>query len=222
MRSYKPNKNIRFFKASTKYSEINWNDFNTVIDAFYDRIYNWYIEPVKELEKLSGHYAFPLMTSACLLIDCLSQYVNGSNESKKNQFINYAENNIPGFNNIFMTPIDYYFNNRITNIDNPAKVLYYAFRCGILHEARICLFGGITKFSSNELYKYYPSGYAYYDDGSDCPFIHIDPYNLINHVEQLLKNYCDRLKNNKTSDNILRINFKKKFKLSFGIEIGNE
>jgi hypothetical protein len=63
MRSYKPNKNVRFFKSNTKYSDINWNDFNTVVDAFYDRIYNWYIEPVKELNKLSEHFAFPIMTT---------------------------------------------------------------------------------------------------------------------------------------------------------------
>jgi hypothetical protein len=141
----------------------------------------------------------------------LSQYNDGLNESNRNNFIYFAESNIPCFNTAFSNSIDYYYDDRHIIIDNTAKVLYYAFRCGILHEARISLFGGIAKLSENEIYKYYPTGRAYYDDGSDCPFVHIDPYNLICQVHKLLINYCDRLKRNDQSDDDLRTKFKNSF-----------
>ena len=78
---YNPVKENRWFRAEKKYSDIKWGDFKEVVAEFTGRIEDWYIKPAETLQKASGHYSFAIMALNCLLIDALSQYYFGAQQS---------------------------------------------------------------------------------------------------------------------------------------------
>ena len=74
----------RYFDRDRRYSEINWVNLAAVVEAFEKRISNWYIEPARKLAE-NGHFAFTVMAINCLIIDMLSQYTVGADESSRKQ-----------------------------------------------------------------------------------------------------------------------------------------
>src|SRR5690349_8915463 len=106
---YNPVKENRWFRAEKKYSDIKWGDFKEVVAEFTGRIQDWYIKPAETLQNASGHYSFAVMALNCLLIDALSQYyygaqqspteaLNGCNkpcESSRSKFMDFVKARIP-------------------------------------------------------------------------------------------------------------------------------
>ncbi len=48
---YHPVQENRFFAVDIKYEEVDWNDFQAVIQAFQQQIEYWYVLPGLELKK---------------------------------------------------------------------------------------------------------------------------------------------------------------------------
>ena len=70
----------RYFSKEVRYSQVDWSSLDQIVDAFRQRILDWYAEPAAELPK-NGHFAFAVMAFNCLLIDTLSQFVGGKHSS---------------------------------------------------------------------------------------------------------------------------------------------
>lgn len=104
--------------------------------------------------------------------------------------------------------------------NNYAEVIYTGFRCGILHQAHVELYGGIT--GQKQAISYHKKGLTTYDDGSACPTVVIHPKLLFKRVKDEFEDYLVRLLDPDPKWQMLRDNFKKKFLSSYGINIGHE
>jgi hypothetical protein len=215
---YKPEKSVRFFNATTKYDQIDWSKLDSIVDAFSQRIHDWYIEPAKALESASGHHAFAIMAINRLLIDSLSQYWKGDLSSDGNTFKDFIRSELAGkYATNLATKIQHDDHKAKRTLSDVADVLWHGFRCGILHQAHIPLYGTITPGGNAVEEK--ASGFSYYADGTDCPTVNVVPAALLDAITTYFNAYIGKLKNRSPAYDNLRKCFQKKASDSFGIDI---
>ncbi|MDA0832903.1 MAG: hypothetical protein O2931_01680 [Planctomycetota bacterium] len=215
---YEPVKANRYFTKTDLYSAIDWSDFNVVVTAFEERINNWYLEPATELANATGHYAFSIMAINCLLIDTFSQFAAGQLSSSASTFKSFVSKNLPNFNATLTATISHDDHSRKITLSTVADVVYHGFRCGILHQAHIPLYGGIVPGGApfNEM----ASGQTIYSaDGSACPTVSINPLQMLDDLKTYFADYICNLKNTAPQFDTLRNNFRLKFTDSFGISV---
>ena len=219
---YTPVQNARAFRRMTRYDQINWNDFTAVVDAFHGRIDDWYILPTKELinHKDGGHYAFAVMALNCLLIDTMSQFYYGLLTSSGKKFKDFVRDRIPKLAGNLPTQINQPVSPHNHNGDPLStyeEVLYTGFRCGILHQAHVPLYGVLSGVPTP--FAFQNNGTTQYAAGPDCPSVICHPRKVFEEVETALLQYLDDLLNPDPKFNGLRQHFKTKFEDSFGVTI---
>lgn len=230
---YTPVQNARAFRREKPYDKIDWNNFREVLNEFHGRLDDWYIMPAKELGK-NGHFAFPVMAMDCLLIDTLSQYYygndpsptekangqKGSLESSGAKFKDFLVERLPHRTGPLPVPIK-----QAATSKNPKgkplltfeDVLWSGFRCGILHQAHIPLYGAV--YGVANVLEFHPSGATKYSDGTDCPTVICFPQELLKELETAFIKYAEDLWNPDKAFDDLRRHFKAKFEDSFGVTI---
>lgn len=219
---YTPVQNARAFRLTTRYDEISWHDFPKVVDAFHGRIDDWYILPTKELinHKEGGHFAFAVMALNCLLIDTMSQYVYGDLSSSRSLFKDFVRARMPKLAGPLPTQINQpisHYNLRGDPLTTHKDVLYTGFRCGILHQAHVPLYGVL--YGNPTPFSFQTSGITKYANGTDCPTVICNPREVFQEVETAFLQYLDELLNPDPRFNTLRQLFKAKFDDSFGVTI---
>ena len=196
-----------------------------VVDAFSERINDWYLEPIRGMKSVSGHFAFAAMAVNCLLIDMLSQFAKGLPESDGSEFKNYLKNTseLGKYAVNLIQPIDYERYDKKTKkwatkqLKTVADVLWAGFRCGILHQAH-ALYCRVDPGGPPVVEE--ASGRARYAvTGGDCPCVTINPWTLFADLEARLQQYISNLKNRDAQHDQLRKGFKDKCTDSFGIDI---
>jgi hypothetical protein len=215
---YQPVQDQRLFKPGVLYSQIDWTCFQTIVSEFDGRIREWYLNPARTLQCISGDYSFPVMALACLLTDTLSQFHSG-NPSGRKTFKEFVRQQFPEFAQLLPTAI-----NRPAHSDPPiltdfADVLYHGFRCGILHEAHITPYGVLS--GQDTIFSCEPTGLTRYQGGAFCPTVVIYPKLFLDAVEAFLVTYVSQLLNPGPEFIDLRTHFKSRFTASFGIDITN-
>lgn len=219
---YIPVQNARAFRRMTRYDQINWNDFTAVVDAFHGRIDDWYILPTKELinHKDGGHYSFAVMALNCLLIDTMSQFYYGLLTSSGKKFKDFVRDRIPKLAGNLPTQINQPVSPHNHNGDPLStyeEVLYTGFRCGILHQAHVPLYGVLSGVPTP--FAFQNNGTTQYAAGPDCPSVICHPRKVFGEVETAFLQYLDDLLNPDPKFNGLRQHFKTKFEDSFGVTI---
>ncbi|MEK6967468.1 MAG: hypothetical protein AABX51_02450 [Nanoarchaeota archaeon] len=157
------------FKLNDLLIARNQNDNGKLIEIITDRIYGWYIEPTKLLSRQRNN-GFLVMAIICILLDTLSQFYYGSNQSNRSNFKNFLRD----FNSRFTLPA--------SNSRDCADVFYKGFRCGILHEAKI---------SEGEI-----NGSARFAINWKNNKLIVNPDLLLKQVDKYYKNYLKKLKRN--------------------------
>jgi len=186
---YKPVKEERLFCAQNLYSHINWNDVDEAVRKFDELITNWYIQPAQCLQDTHGDYSFGVVAFTCILVDTLSQYYAGSRESSQTRFKQFLTDHDPDFATVLPTAIRYSVRGDEKQATTLADVIYAGFRCGILHEAHVPLYGAIV--GHGKLYEFHHSGYVTYADGTDCPCVVLDPKGIFySHSHDLYRLHC--------------------------------
>ena len=208
----------RLFNRSALYGEIDWNNLPVVIDAWEERMREWYIEPALQLEKASSHFGFAVMALNSILIDALSQYYAGQQSSSQTVFKDFLRAQIPEFAQQLPSAIRYQFNNNNRSCNDYADVFYAGMRCGIVHEAHPSLYCAIS--GQGQMITLYPDGLTTYQDNhAPCPTIVFDPYRVRDRIHQVFDQYLLDLRAKNPSFDNLRDKFKQKFMGSFGIRI---
>jgi hypothetical protein len=212
-------KSGRWVAAQIEYDKIDWTSLDAIIDAFHDRLMGWYVEPADALQVASGHFAFPVMALNCILIDTMAQFAKGAG---KTNFTTFVSEKIPEFAPAMPLEIRHW-DETVRARKKPyetlktfADALYSAFRCGILHEAHVAAYGMVR---GGNLVEQVPTGFTKYQDGTDCPTVIIDPWQLLAKVKGVLSEYIAQLKNRDAANDLLRQMFKTKFTESFGVDI---
>lgn len=210
----------RFFSSSKLYSDVDFGSLDAVVDAYCHRILEWYLNPAKELAK-NFHFAFAVMALDCLLIDALSQFVAGIEASSGEEFKRFIRMRLPGsYSAPLQVSIRHSDGKGERTLTDVADVIYYAFRCGVVHQAHVTLYGGVAPGEDQAVV---PSSglLKYKDTGTDCPSVVLNPLVLLKDLEYSFEQYLADLKNREPSRDGLRANFKKKFSSSFGIDIAS-
>ena len=214
-----------------------------MVDAFEERLHNWYIEPTEVLlesgqsnltrkfvrwitgRQDGGHYSFAVASMTCLLIDCLSQFRYGELSSDGGIFKRFVADDLKSYDAPLPTSVWHYEakhardGNELTTM---AQVLWSGFRCGFLHQAHAPLYCAVVP--GNSPMTCVP-GHATYGPrsrqtpGSDCLVVILQPEHLFNEVKEFLRDYLGKLKTNDPINDSLRENFVKKFSDAFGIDI---
>ena len=150
---YEPVVNQRYFARTRKYDTVSVarHDLAMMVDAFKERISNWYVEPTEVLleKKLStsirrivrwltgrqdgGHYVFSVASTTCLLIDCLSQFRYGELTSDGRIFRKFVTDDLRSYKVTLPTSIWHYDDKHAPNgkeLKEVADVLWSGFRCG--------------------------------------------------------------------------------------------
>lgn len=208
----------RHFAQTTEYSTITWGQLSSIVSAFEERITQWYIVPGDIL--MAGpdgwHRSFSLAAIDCMLIDTLSQFEKGSARSSRGKFIDYVERKVRVFQTQIVPPIRCPAPD--PDIATFGQALYFGFRCSILHEAHIAPYCQILP--EPNIARQQASGITTYSDGTTpCSSVILDPQKLFEAMKLVFADYIRDLLDPAGTFNILRTNFKKKFKASFGKNI---
>ncbi len=222
MADFLPIQSARAFRPGTRYDQIDWSVFREVIDAFKGRINDWYIQPTKELIKHTdgGHYAFAVMALNCLLIDMMSQFYYGVLTSSATKFKEFVRVRIPALagNLPIQIGLPSTGNNRARPpLTTYEEVLYTGFRCGILHQAHVPLYGVL--YGEAKPFEFISSGATKYSNGADCPSVICHPRLVFEEIDKAFAQYLDELRNPDPSFDGLRQLFKVKFEDIFGVTI---
>ncbi len=207
----------RIFSPGVLYSDIDWRSLREVVTAFEKRIREWYVQPARALEAASGNYAFAVMALNCLLIDTLSQFFRGETHSKRSVFLSFISLKLPAYSQRLRVPIERPAGCKPAALEDVAQVLYFGFRCGILHEAHVPLYGAI--FGLPTPVQVEPVGNTQYSDSRACPTVIIDPHQLLDALDQVLSQYTADLMDADPAHDSLRVAFKAKFGSSFGVDL---
>ena len=190
---------------TTHYDEIDWDNFDAVLDGYKRRIEQWYIAPTRLLAK-EHNFGFAVLTMACLLIDTLSQYEAGAEESSRKIFKKFVRRRLKGFKKTI---------DPIGHVKDRADALWDGFRCGILHEAHLKLYCGVQPNAPDPIQVV--EGQTELSDGTPCVTVVLDPMALFAQVEGAFHDLIADLR--KKSNKKLRERFKRKFEASFGVKI---
>ena len=183
----------RYFSKEVRYSQIDWSRLDSIVQAYRQRIYDWYLDPARELAK-NIHFAFSVMALNCLLIDTLSQFVSGTDSSTAEGFKQFIRDRLPDrYSSKLETPIHHDDGKKKTKLKDVADVIYHGFRCGILHQAHITPYGGIdpsndaaVRFGLFGLLRYKPTG-------TECPSVILNPRTLLDDLQRAFDVYLEEL-----------------------------
>ena len=204
---YSPVRKNRLFAVGLKYSDVNWSSFADILDAFEKRIDQWYLEPVRVLQNQPGqHGAFAALALNCLMIDCMCQFEGGKVVSNRTLYTDFIRRRLPHYGRTFSPMIVFPEPDSINlrykttatgalktrQLASIADVLYYVFRCGILHSAHAPIVGVISGLNrrrysvrKKSLAKYGAIGTS----GGDCPVVVLDPWKLFTDIQTALASY---------------------------------
>jgi hypothetical protein len=165
-----------------------------------------------------AHFGFSQAATACLLIDCLSQFEAGNEQSRASEFKGFLRKHWPAeMATVFPTSISAKFHGPF-DVRDGADAIYHGVRCGILHEAHVAIYTALT--AQPTIVHFHATGLATYSaSGAPCPVVTIDPGRLFNAAHQRLISYVGELLDPNPAHLHLRQNFQKKFQHSYGIAI---
>lgn len=186
-----------YHDSNSKLQKINMSEMKDLISSeqnkeqiscwIYHRLYDRFLKPFFFEEELGGYqqlreiyqkqykHGFAIMTNCCLLIETLAGFINGENETKKDE-------GVKAYKKVFEIAKNY--DNELKIFEN--KPLYGAIRCGLLHQ-------GETK----ESFKIKRSGKLLWDDKKT-----INATNFAKELKSFIKSYCDELKGEPWDSNL--------------------
>lgn len=208
----------RAFSKTALYSQIDWTNLDQIVDAYRERIQDWYLDPAKELAK-NVHFAFAVMALNCLLIDTLSQFVAGIESSDNGKFKDFIRSRLPSIYSCRLSTTVHHYDGKQATLGDVADVLYHGFRCGILHQAHIPPYGGVDPGARHAAHAGMYGLVKYKSSGADCPSIIVNPLILLADLDDAFESYVQELKDRDSKNDDLRAKFKKKFSSSFGVDV---
>jgi hypothetical protein len=205
------------------FSDVDWTRLGAIVGAFKDRLQWYYLDAADALRKDSRQFDHVIMAIGCLLIDTLSQFHFGTPSGARTHFMNFLADFIPGLHVPLLNKIHHQNDpgQGVKMVSRLSDALYRGFRCGVLHEANIFPYGALWRGAA--MWDFELVGLSEYDGTGGavgaCPTIRCNAWLLCDSVRGALDAYCNRVLNPAVAYDLLRNNFKDKFKWSFGVDI---
>lgn len=203
-------------------SNIDWWNFDEVLEAFRRRIKSWYLDPADILiEEMPGK-EFIITNIGCILVDTISQFRTGSEAHDPTVFKKFTEEHFEDFGTDLPRTIPSDLVVASTHeVDTVSEAFYSGFRCGLAHSGTILAFGGHSLDTDGKLHEVWfdrndPMRYCYDREHDEkYPFVVINPVQLIEELKVAIDEYILELQEAGDSS-ILRENFARKLQFDFG------
>jgi len=130
-----------YFSTEDSFADLNWDNKDALLEAFQDRVREFYIEPIKELNEQKKR-PFAVGVLCVVTIDFLAR-IETSQDGVPKRFEYWVENNIEEF----------YTPNLNIPLQEFANRFYKEFRNGLVHEGRIKKAGQFS-YNYNVLVKF--------------------------------------------------------------------
>lgn len=208
-----------------KFHQLDGEPFEKIVDFFEQRMYDFLLEPCKIIMKTmtpgkETNTGFIVISLCSTLIDVLSSFVKPKKLKIGERFVKFLVNWSPSeFNQPFKNKRIIFFYDRkgkLTNSNsanmNYAQVFWFQFRCSVVHNASFGLYGGYD-FGQSKIFE----EYIWTDKkGRDRVDLGVNPKLLFKRIEEILKDYIQKLKDSSNVD--LRKNFSCKILKDFGLK----
>jgi len=129
-----------------------------LVEAFQKRINEWYFDTAESFASKVEHHNFPIIIFCVIIIDLLSQYVEGIPSHTEKCFTNFIRTYLCDHYSKLNKPIiscRYYENNwHKEKIKDIPAAFYHCFRSGVVHSGRILEYGRINELYPQEIFKY--------------------------------------------------------------------
>lgn len=204
------------------FSDVEWASLGGIIAAFKDRLQWYYLDAATVLRRNTRQFDHVIMGISCLLIDTLSQFHFGRPSGTRTDFIGFLREYIPRLDVLLPASISHQNDHgrEPAIVTRYSEALYRGVRCGILHDANVLPY---VALSTDANLGFEAVGLSEYDGTvkavGPCPTIRFNSWVLCDWVRAALDSYCARLQDPAVAFDLLRDNFKDKFKWSFGVDI---
>jgi len=129
-----------YFSTEDSFADLNWDNKDALLEAFRNRVREFYIEPIKKLNEDGKAFAAGVL--CVVTIDFLAR-IETSQDGVQKRFEYWVENNIKEF----------YTPNLNIPLQEFANRFYEEFRNGLVHEGRIKKAGQFS-YNYNVLVKF--------------------------------------------------------------------
>jgi hypothetical protein len=94
----------KYYYKGTLFQDVDWSDWDSVVDGFQSRFVKWYFDPLS-IWPQAGHEAYPVLCAICALIDVFTYYTGATEWHDKKQYKHFLRklNPIFGTNLTFAT-----------------------------------------------------------------------------------------------------------------------
>ncbi len=210
------------FQKNTKgIPEMDWSDWESVVDGFRARIYGWYFKPLSVFPVTSNE-AYPVIVAMCALVDLLTQYEYNLSWHSSKKYKHFLRMKMP----IFNTPLSQSFKASFRegeswttrDLKDYAGVFYHGIRCSLHHHADLDAYAGISDLSGKGTMIYeIPNAGESVCRTYKYSLVIVDPWQLRNQMEIIFNEYCYKLQKDPHSQEARY--FRERFKEDFGIPI---
>lgn len=163
--------NCVYFSPNYKFTDLEWSDENNLVEAFKDRVENYYLQPARQLND-AGH-AFASGVISVTTIDFLAGIQTGE-EAVGSRIEKWLKTNLEGFQS----------NENISNFGNTAQRFSKEFRNGLVHEGRIKN-GGQFSYEYEQLVRIL------------SPVMIVNPTILVNGISTSFHRYMEKASNDR-------------------------
>lgn len=212
-----PTKGIsKFYFRGASFADMDWADWEAVVDGFQARITEWYFE------RMAGNdSSYVDLCSLCALIDLFTHYTHRQTCHGPDNYKEFLRRLHPILGTKLSKPINVTRcvgqNLRPTTLYDFADVFYVGVRCSLHHHGDLASYAGMS--GTGKLAYEVPEAVRSLCGRQTCSVVIFDPGPLKEMLQSWLDEYTNdlRLRPRSTQAQL----FRSKFLEDFGIAIGN-
>ncbi len=204
----------KFYNRDILFKDVDWTDWNAVIDGFQKRYELWYFDHL-----VGGDASYVDFSSLCALVEVFTHYSVEKNWHDESQYKEFLRRAASIFRRKLSQPITITRFSRgrwITGqLKDYADVFYAGVRCSLHHHGDLAAYAGMSGTGQVAIEK--PNAGSSQCGRYKYPLVIFDPGKIREVLQDWLKKYCAELKANPASPSAM--DFRKKFLNDFGMSV---
>lgn len=204
----------KYYNRHQFFDEIDWSNWNEVVDGFEDRFDKWYFTQMR-----AGHGAYVDLCALCALVDVFSLHQSRRSWHEPKTYKEFLRRLDPVFRTKLQQPIE------IGRLDRngwqPAKlrdfadVFYTGVRCSLHHHGDLLAFAGMS--GTGHMARELRDAGASMCGTKTYSIVVFDPAILSQRLRLWLGSFCNELRRDPKSQ--MALAFKTRLEADFGVNI---
>lgn len=206
------------YNKSSLFDEVDWSDWESVVDGFRLRFEGWYFEPLGEFPK-TGHEAYPVLSAMCALVDVFAHYTSNTSWRDAGTYKAFLRQLDPLFTTDLKAPIKVSRRVRgkwdLQELLDFADVFYTGVRSSLHHHGDLEPYAGMS--TTGVLAKEFPGAGRSTDGKRSYSLVVFDPWIFRQILREWFVRFCEDLRKDPRSARAIA--FRQRFEEDFGITI---